>query len=110
MVHAAFEVFLGALFPGQNVRVPSVKMCELWRWAMYDLSRFVVLKCMEKAKRCHGVTDESRKGGASLLASGLKGEFERNGETVKTPDRRACYEKKSAVLPTTTLCQTRKKK
>ena len=82
MVHAAFEVFLGALFPGQNVRVPSVKMCELWRWAMYDLSRFVVLKCMEKAKRYHGVTDESRKGGASLLASGLKGEFERNGETV----------------------------
>ena len=88
---------------------------------MYDLSRFVVLKCMSKATRLHGITDESRKGGpfpsflysffipsflpfvssfhfftlmyhflllpsheggASILASGLKGEFDVDGETV----------------------------
>jgi hypothetical protein len=29
---------------------------------MYDLSRFVILTCMSKAKRLHGITDESRKG------------------------------------------------
>ena len=81
MVSSAFEVFLGALYPGQNVRVPSVKMAELWRWSMHSLSRFVVLKCFEHAELLHGVTDESRKGGASILASGLRGEFERAGET-----------------------------
>ena len=48
---------------------------------MHSLSRFVVLKCFEHAELLHGVTDESRKGGASILASGLRGEFERDGET-----------------------------
>ncbi len=73
MVSSAFEVFLGALYPGQNVCVPSVKMAELWRWSMHSLSRFVVLKCFQHAERVHGVTDESHKGGASILASGLRG-------------------------------------
>ena len=47
---------------------------------MHSLSRFIVLKCFQHAERVHGVTDESRKGGASILASGLRGEFVRAGE------------------------------
>jgi hypothetical protein len=31
---------------------------------------------MSKAKRWHGIGDESKKGGASMFLSGMKGEFE----------------------------------
>ena len=43
---------------------------------MYPFARFGILYCMSKAKRWHGIGDESRKGGASMFLTGMKGEFE----------------------------------
>ncbi len=79
------EGILTKLFPKRKIRCPSTKTFELFRATMYPFARFGILYCMSKAKRWHGIGDESRKGGASMfLITGMKGEFE-------TPDGLECH-------------------
>jgi hypothetical protein len=43
---------------------------------MYPFALFGILYCMSKAKRWHGIGDESRKGSASMFLTVMMGEFE----------------------------------
>ena len=70
------EAILTKLFPKRKIRCPSPKAFEIFRMTMYPFARFGILYCMSKAKRWHGIGDESRKGGASMFLTGAKGEFE----------------------------------
>ena len=67
------EGILTKLFPKRKIRCPSTKTFEIFRMTMYPFARFGILYCMSKAKRWHGIGDESRKGGASMfLITGMK--------------------------------------
>ncbi len=68
------EGILTKPFPKRKVRCPSAKAFEVFRMTMYPFPRFRILYCMSKAKRWHGIGDESRKGGASMFLTGMKGE------------------------------------
>ena len=70
------EGILTKLFPKRKIRCSSTKTFEIFRMTMYPFARFGILYCMSKAKRWHGIGDESRKGGASMFLTGMKGEFE----------------------------------
>jgi hypothetical protein len=70
------EDILTKLFPKRKIRFPSTKAFEIFRMTMYLFARFGILYCMSKAKRWHGIGDESRKGGASMFLTDAKVEFE----------------------------------
>jgi hypothetical protein len=61
------EIFLRFFFPGLKVRVPSQEMFKKWRSMMYNIVKYVNVKCCEKMDVGHVGADESRKGGVSIL-------------------------------------------
>ena len=43
---------------------------------MYPFARFGILYCCSKAKRYHGIGDESHKDGASVFLTGVRADFD----------------------------------
>jgi hypothetical protein len=70
------EGILTKLFPKRKIRCPSAKAFEIFWMMMYPFTCLGTLYCMSKAKRWHGIGDESRKGSASMFSTGMKGGFE----------------------------------